>query len=272
MFTSSTCPKCGYANPANTRFCASCATQLAFSSPYREPQQLQSVPPAEWYGSGYGNPAEIARSIDIERTKTGLLLVAAGILLGPVPYVMYIGAILATIGVIMVIFGRNSFDTNHSNYVFLSVVIYCLGFAITVIAGFYYGFSSITASQGLVSQATIESKLILAFDDFLTGLLVGGAIIGVAYVVFTYTLQDSAGRILLYIAFATHLVVAVLIASVISQQVAGTINQSLSSGSVYPSLLAHLQLLQLLSLIPAAIFALAYYKAYSRIQKREVPF
>ena len=214
----------------------------------------------------------IARSIDVERTKTGLLLVAAGILLGPVPYVMYIGVILATIGVIMVIFGRNSFETTHSNYVFSSVVIYCLGFAIALIALFYFSFFSITASQGLVSQATVESKQILAFDDFLTGVLVSGAVIGVAYVVFTYALQDSAGRALLYIAFATHLVVAVLIASVISQQVAGAITHSLSSGSVYPSLLAQLQLLQLLGFAPAAIFAIAYYKVYSRIQKGEVPF
>ncbi|TMI56593.1 zinc ribbon domain-containing protein [Candidatus Bathyarchaeota archaeon] len=52
MSTSNTCPKCGYANLPNARFCANCATQLTVSPPsYQVPQQPPSIPPAQWYGS-----------------------------------------------------------------------------------------------------------------------------------------------------------------------------------------------------------------------------
>ena len=64
---------------------------------------------------------ETARKTNIDRTKTGLLLVIAGILLGPIPYVTYIGLILAIIGVIIVIIGRDPFGSSHSNYVIFSV-------------------------------------------------------------------------------------------------------------------------------------------------------
>jgi len=278
MSASSTCPKCGYANLPNARFCANCATQLTASPPsYQVPQQSPNIPPAQWYGSppGYWNPVETARKTNIDRTKTGLLLVIAGILLGPIPYVTYIGLILAIIGVIIVIIGRDPFGSSHSNYVIFSVVIYCIGFVIAFVAGFSFGFSFASAALSGGSQAAVEQELISAFNDLIISILISGAVMGIAYVIFTYALQDSAGRVLLYIAFATQLAVAVLIAYVVSPQVAGAVAQSFSTGtfdlSPLGDLQAQLQVLRLIGLIPAAIFATAYYKAYSRITKGEVP-
>ena len=275
---SNTCPKCGYANLPNARFCATCGTQLVASPiPYQGPQQPQNVPPAQWYGSpqGYWNSAESARKTNFDRTKTGLLLVIAGILLGPVPYAMYVGLILGIIGVIFVIIGRNPFGNSHSNYTVFSVVIYCVGIGITFVVGFLFGLSFVTATLSGGGQTAIDQALVSAFNDLIIGALVGGAVIGIAYVVFTYALQDSTGRILLYIAFATQVALSVLVAYIISPQVAGAVTQSFSSGTFNPfplsALQSQLQFLQLLSLIPAAIFAMAYYRAYSRIRKGEVP-
>src|SRR5207249_11974050 len=93
MSASSTCPKCGYANPPNARFCASCASQLAFSSgPYEGPQQPQYFPPAKWSGSflRYWNISQTERTKSLDQTKTGLLLLIAGIPLEVLPYVTYI--------------------------------------------------------------------------------------------------------------------------------------------------------------------------------------
>src|SRR5947209_616692 len=268
MSTSNTCPKCGYTNLPNARFCANCATQLTASPPsYQGPQQPPNIPPAQWSGSppGYWNPVETARKTNIDRTKTGLLLVIAGILLGPLPYIMYVGLVLAIIGVILVIIGRNPFGDSHSNYTIFSVVIYCVGIAIA--------FVSVALSGG--SQTAIEQALVSAFNDLIIGVLISGAVIGIAYVIFTYALQDSMGRVLLYIAFATQLAVSVTVAYIVSPQVSGAVTQSFSSGTFDPSplsaLQAQLQFLRLLGLIPAAIFAFAYYRAYSRIAKGEVP-
>ena len=121
----------------------------------------------------------------------------------------------------------------------------------------------------------VEQALVSEFDDLIISILIGGAVMGMAYVIFTYALQDSAGRVLLYIAFATQLAVAVLVAYIVGPQVAGAVAQSFSTGTFDPSplrdLQAQLQVLRLIGLIPAVIFAVAYYKAYSRITKGEVP-
>ncbi|TMI29840.1 zinc ribbon domain-containing protein [Candidatus Bathyarchaeota archaeon] len=278
MSTSNTCPKCGYTNLPNARFCANCATQLAASLPsYQGPQQPPNISPAQWYGSppGYWNPVETARKTNIDRTKTGLLLVIAGILLGPLPYIMYVGLILAIIGVILVIIGRNPFGNNHSNYTIFSVVIYCVGIAVAFVVGFLFGLSFVSAALSGGSQTAIEQALVSAFNELLIGVLISGAVIGIAYVIFTYALQDSMGRVLLYIAFAIQLAVSVTVAYIVSPQVLGAVTQSFSSGTFDPSplsaLQAQLQFLRLLGLIPAAIFAFAYYRAYSRIAKGEVP-
>ena len=218
---------------------------------------------------------ETARRTGIDRTKTGLLLVIAGILLGPIPYVTYIGLILAIIGVIIVIIGRDPFGSSHSNYVIFSVVTYCIGLVIAFVAGFLFGFSFLSAALSGGRQALVEQALVSEFNDLIISILISGAVMGIAYVIFTYALQDSMGRVLLYIAFATQLAVSVTVAYIVSPQVAGAVTQSFSSGTFDPSplsaLQAQLQFLRLLSLIPAAIFAFAYYRAYSRIAKVEVP-
>jgi MFS family permease len=275
---SSTCPKCGYSNLPNARFCATCGTQLSASSPpFQAPQQPPNIPPPQWYGSpqGYWDPAESARRTNIDRTKTGLLLVIVGILLGPVPYAMYVGLILAIVGVIFVLIGRNPFGSSHSNYTVFSVVIYCVGIGITFVAGFLFGLSFVTAALSGGGQTAIDQALVSAFNDLIIGVLVGGAVVGIAYVIFTYALQDSTGRVLLYTAFATQVTISALVAYIISPQVAGAVAQSFSGGTFNPYplsvLQAQLQFLQLLSLIPAVIFAIAYYRAYSRIKRGVVP-
>jgi MFS family permease len=275
---SSTCPKCGYSNLPNARFCVTCGTQLVASpQPFQAPQQPQNVPPTQLYGSpqGYWNPAESARRTNIDRTKTGLLLVIVGILLAPVPYAMYVGLILAIVGVIFVLIGRNPFGNSHSNYTVFSVVIYCVGIGITFVAGFLFGLSFVTAALSGGGQTAIDQALVSAFNDLIIGVLVGGAVVGIAYVIFTYALQDSTGRVLLYVAFATQVTLSALVAYIISPQVAGAVTQSFSSGTFNPYplsvLQAQLQFLQLLSLIPAVIFAIAYYRVYSRIKRGVVP-
>jgi zinc-ribbon domain len=275
---SSTCPKCGYSNLPNARFCATCGTQLGASpSPFQAPQQPQNMPSTQWSGSpqGYWDPAESARRTNIDRTKTGLLLVIVGILLEPVPYATYVGLILGIVGVIFVLIGRNPFGNSHSNYTVFSVVIYCVGIGITFVAGFLFGLSFVTAALSGGGQTAIVQALVSAFNGLIIGVLVGDAVVGIAYVIFTYALQDSTGRVLLYIAFASQVTLSALVAYMISPQVADSVTQSFSSGTFNPSplsaLQAQLQFLRLLSLIPAVIFAIAYYLAYSRIKRGDVP-
>jgi hypothetical protein len=213
-------------------------------------------------------------STNSTRTKNGLLLLIGALFLGPLPYLMYIGVILGIIGIILVIISRDSFGRSHSSYVLLSVVVYCVGLIIAFIVGALFTASIISAAS-TASQVAIQQGLISAFNDLVVGVLLSGAVLGIAYVIFPYALQNRTGRILLYIAFATQLAVSILVVNILIVQVTGAVNQSFSNGTFNPSPLRSLQgqqqFLQLLGLIPSAIYAIAYYNAYSRINKGEVP-
>lgn len=198
-----------------------------------------------------------------------------GLILGPIPYVIYIGSIIVIIGGIMVILGRNSFGTSHSKKVIASIAAYCLGLVISFATGILLALSIVQDVLGGGGQATLAQSLTDAFNVLLVGALIGGMAIAVAYVLLTLALQDSLGRYLLYSAFAANLAVVVLVTYIVSGQVASAVSQSFATGSFDPSSLnalqSQLQYLKLLGLISAALFAMAYYRVYSRISKGELP-
>src|SRR5207247_149267 len=77
--------------------------------------------------------AERRRQID--RTKTGVLLILVGTLIGWLPYIGVIGFIMIFVGAILVILGRKAFGAAHSRNVIISIVLVILGIIITVVAG-----------------------------------------------------------------------------------------------------------------------------------------
>ena len=122
-------------------------------------------------------------------------------------------------------------------------------------------------------QASQSQSFISIFEGLLVGLVISGIVLGVAFVLLTYDLQDSSGRLELYVAFAAQLIVGILVAYVFGGILAST--SSSPSGALdvtqLRNLQTQLQLLELSGLIPAGLFADAYYRAYSRINKGELP-
>ncbi len=179
------------------------------------------------------------------------------------------------IGAILVILGREVFGKTHSRNTIWSVGIYVLG--LVVIAIFSAGFilaivsASLTASNPTVLARTLTDN----FNNFLIGLIIGSAIIGIAEVRFTYALQTPTGRILLWAAYATSLAVGIALLAIIGPQVSEVVAQAISSGTFNRApidrLQSQLQGIQLLGLIPAAIYAFAYYLAWSRVKTGEIP-
>jgi hypothetical protein len=208
-----------------------------------------------------------ATTTNTERTKSGLALIMAGIILAPIPVAMYIGFILGIIGVIQLIFGREPFDQPHTNYIILSIIIWIVGSAISLAGAFSFRFD---LASWVGQPAAVVT---LAYDDLLISTLIGGAIVGISYVLLTYALQTSKGRLMLYVAYATSLGVGILVAFIISSQLPSAEAQLYSGGggSALTALQAESQLLGLLGLIPSAIFVIAYYQAYRRIDRGEIP-
>ena len=215
------------------------------------------------------------RGTMIDRTKTGLLLLIIGTILGPIPFIGIIGAILILIGVILVILGRHVFGETHSRNAIWSVGIYIVG--LVVIFVFTIGFiaSIISAASLTNNPSVLADAIVSSFYNFLIGLIIGSAISGIANVLFTYTLQKPTGRLLLWLGYTLGLVTGIVTFAVIGPQVSAVAQQAVSGGTFnrvpINALQAQAQGLGLLRFIPALIYAIAYYMAWSRVNAGEIP-
>jgi hypothetical protein len=186
---------------------------------------------------------------------------------------MYLGVLLGPAGVIFLILGRNPFGQSHSNYVFLSIVVWVVGLIAGLLVVVSYAQSVAQIALSGIDQTAARQALTSAFNDLIVGILVFSTILGIADVLITYGLQDLRGRLLLFAAFATSLTLGIIAASIITPQINNAVAQAISTNNLSPleDLRTESQLLGLLGLIPAAVWAFAYHRAYSRISRGEIP-
>lgn len=231
----------------------------------------------------YNYAASIAaqdKARQIDKTKTGLLLLIIGTLISPIPYIQIIGGILDIVGAILVIVGRNAFGTVHARNTIWSIVIYVIGLAVLFAGAIAFGFAIASATLvgiggGTVNPTSIGQSLSSAFNLLLVLAAVGGAISGIAEVLFTYALQKQIGKILLWTGYAAALAVSIIEFIIISPLIQNAVSQSFTGTTFDPTALNDLQsqlrALGLLSFIPAIIWAIAFYLAWSRINNRQIP-
>lgn len=208
------------------------------------------------------------------------MLLLIGVLLTPIPYVNFVGDILLLIGAILVIVGRKAFGPTHSRNTIWSIIVFVLGIAV-IIAGsvvFAVAVASATISSitnGTPNTTAISQSLSSSFNLLLILAVVGGAILGVAEVLFTYGLQKQTGKILLWTAYAAALAVSIVTFLIISPLITNAASQAFSGTTYNPAAFSNLQsqeqVLELLNFIPAIIYAIAIYMARSRIQNGELP-
>ncbi len=98
---------------------------------------------------------------EVSRTKDGLLFLSLGAIVGSVPLlgIGFVGEIIAVIGAILPILGREAFGEKHSKYVLVSTVIYLVGFLITAIFALAF-----TAQPRLNDRQPYEQR---CFEGFL---------------------------------------------------------------------------------------------------------
>jgi hypothetical protein len=203
-----------------------------------------------------------------------------GIILAPLPYVNFLGGLLAIVGAILVIIGRKAFGAAHSRNTLWSIVIYCFGIAIVIVGSVAFTFEVISASisnagGGPVNSTTLAQTLASSFDTLLIGAAVGGAIVGLAHVLFTYAIQNRNGRILLWCAYAASITVSIVEFIIIGPLISNAAAQSFTGTSYNPApfsnLQSQLQAVALLGFIPAGLYATAFYLVWSRIDNGELP-
>ena len=262
------CPGCGFPLTPALRASEALHQTANGSSVYR-----QSVPTAVYsqVPPDYRKIRDYHEVTAIGRTRTGLLLLAVSTLLDPIPILNYLGGLFAIVGAVLMILGRGAFGDTHSRNVVLSVVIYVIGLVIGIIVAVSFGFSLASIQISGASGTSATEALSAAFNDLLVGIIITGAVIGIATIVFTYAIQDRLGRILLLAGYFSSLSVGILVFSVVSSQVTTALRNSASLASAVDSLRSQAQLLRLLGFVPAVFYALAYYRVRQRIDRGELP-
>lgn len=277
------CSHCGSFNLFTANYCSNCGTPLgtgsrsqnfAGSNPWNRTSYPQTI---------YGDPVlsqSLRRHSDIDHTKTGLLLLIIGTVLSPILYLNILGVILVLIGAVLTISGRKSFGDVHSRNTIVSVIIYIVGslvISLGAVGYFFAGFSAASAANtsGVFNPALLSQSLGNAFQEFLIATAVGGAIIGLAQVLFTYALQLGTGKALLWLGYFSSIAIGILEIVTLLPLISTAESQTYTGGAYNPaaftSLQSQLLLLGLVGFIPAVFYASALYLARSRIERQEIP-
>jgi hypothetical protein len=266
------CTRCGFANPLGQHFCTRCAERLT--------PRMQSVTtpvspahsPASWSPN---TPLSYEARKGVDRTFTGVLLIIIGFLLTPLPYANYFGSLLLIIGAILVILGREFFGAKHSRLVMRSLGIYIVGLAVVILNVAVFTDSLASAISVGLSPTALGQLVVQAANQFLVGLIISGAVTGVAILFFTYALQNSTGRLLLWAGYAATIAVGVAVFYIVSSDVATEVQQATSASppdlAPIAALQGQIQLIGLINYIPAVLNAIAYSLVLLRIRDGELP-
>lgn len=262
MSASLGCPRCGFQNPAGYQYCTNCGAPLGGASPGFS---VPAAAPTPAYGYSMP-PVNYDWPRQVERTKTGVLLLLLGSLLSWLPYgIGVIGAILLLVGAILVILGRKAFGASHSRNVIISIVLFCIGILVVIvvaIAALIPSFQAIINAGGVLTPATRAA----AQSAGLAAAIASAVILGIAEVLFTYALQAQQGRVLLWMAYGANLAIAVALFLVLAPSY-----NAVTTQAEFDRAYSQQILYSLLAVLPALIFAGADYLAYARISRKEIP-
>src|SRR2546426_5943212 len=280
------CPKCGAGKVQGHNYCPSCGFPLTPAPRAGETLRQttaglgvyrQSIPTADYGGvpPAYQKMRDYQEMTAIGRTKNGLILLAASLLLDPIPILNYLGVILAIVGTVLMILGRGVFGDAHSRNVVLSVVIYVVGLVILFIIGASFALSIASIELSGASGASAAAAISSSFDDLLTGAIVAGAVLGIATILLTYAIQSRTGRILLLAGYVSSLLIGILVFSIVGPQLSTVVSNTIATRNVdrsgIDSLQSEIQLLRFLNFIPGIIYAVAYYLLWERIDMGDIP-
>lgn len=275
------CTRCGFQNQPGYQFCTNCGAPLGgIAPPGASPPPVYSGAPG-YAVPGYAvpgyypSPVDYDRTRQIDRTKTGVLLLMIGALLGWIPLgISIIGGLLSFIGAILVILGRRAFGPKHSRNVVVAVVLFILGIVGLVVVGIVFAVALIGSLVPGTTLPTAEA-LTGAVDVLLIGTIVTSFIMGVAQVLFTYDIQNQAGRLLLFGGLGASLALNIAIFVIISPLIASAVSTALAGGTFDAAPIYSLQAQQstyaLLAVVANLLWAAAYYLVWSRVNKGEIP-
>src|SRR2546426_7467820 len=112
-------------------FCVNCGSALSAGAGGAPAAATPMYPPAM---PGLPSAWDAERRKQIDRTKTGLLLLLIGGLISWIPLIGVVGGLLLLIGAIFLIIGRKTFCSTHAPDVAISILLFFVGVLFRVIA------------------------------------------------------------------------------------------------------------------------------------------
>jgi hypothetical protein len=207
------------------------------------------------------------------RTITGLSLMVVAFVLNWIPYVNYLGELLALIGIIFLILGRWGFDLQHHSFVVGGAVL----LLILLIAGFIAGIAFVASvagdAQSSMTASQLSSTLQGQVDAFFVATMVLGSISGFAYLLMPYGLADRWTRTILWVAFVAQVLVSVVVLAVLLPITNSAISQA-TSGTTFDAgpingLESTALVLGMTGILPSLLFAWGYYRVRSIALERD---
>ena len=228
-------------------------------------------------------------------TKNGLFILAVGFAVStvgvfsshftitPAPFALIlrlvsgIAGLASLAGGLMVVLGRQSFGPKHSKNAIYTLVLFIVSIVSGAVGGIVFAFSVLLSffNSGSNSSSITSNSVTSAFYVLLITIMIAAILSGLATVFLTYALQQQTGRILLWVAYISSIALTIVNSIITFQGIAGAINEAFANGGYNPAPLQALQFqqnpIQLLAIIPTLVFAVAFYMAWTRIVKGELP-
>jgi len=195
-----------------------------------------------------------------------------GALLGWIPIVSLVGGILTLVGVILVILGRKAFGKAHARNIVVSIVLFAVGIVVIIILAVGFAFAIVSVPGG---GTPTPGAVLAAFNALLWGTFLVAAVTGVASVLFTYALQKTPGKILLWAGYAASVVIKFAIIFLVGPLISEAVSQSFQGGQYDPAPIlaasSRIDVWAVLHVVPSMMFAAANYLAWTRIKRGEIP-
>jgi hypothetical protein len=213
-------------------------------------------------------PAEPAGSIPppagAPSTISALLLLTIGSAIGWIPFVGLVGTIFYVVGLIRAYAGRNELGAEHRRFVVWSVLFFVIGIFGGGAVTYYQVWLTFEAIGGTLVGSPSVSVAVLRTDLEISLVLAAAfaVIFNLSRVLIAYAIARRSVRVLLWTGFVAGVAVSVGELGLSFLLLRPTISSLQAYGN-------WIDLFDVAGVVPAALFAVAYYSIRNRLLGRE---
>lgn len=222
-------------------------------------------------------------------TKTGLLLLMIGILIGIISNIIlfflpedisgivflmlvgliaFVGGLLALIGGLLIIIGRKEFGEEHSKFAVYALIIFVVSTVASFIMSMVVSMISFSSSVGSAGSPPTYDPTFMIIQTAISAIL-GGLV----YVFLLYHLENENGKRILIAAYIVSIVISVIIAWSTASTIGDMVNVGdsgdITSSNIFSSI-SSVTKTAVFGVISSVLYLIAIYIPYNRITSGEL--